>query len=155
MVRVVPVDLAQAQVGPVHDAPFGEPERAVARLDQLEQRLDTIEEAGRGIGRDGDGCGGEVDPVGLCGEGLFVGVQGLADGDGSGREQQGDGTAALRLAKGSDMKARAEAFLEAGDGDVIGPNAFTLEAPGRAATKISRVQRDLLRLGKHRIAASA
>jgi hypothetical protein len=80
------------------------------------------------------------------GDGLFAGVQGIADGDGTGPERQGDSAAALRRTERRDMEARIEAFVEAGDGDVIGGNAFALQAPAGAETEIRGAQRNALRL---------
>src|SRR5205807_2602701 len=102
-------------------------------------------EAGCRIGRNRDNCWREVDLVSLRGERLFVRIQGFADGDGTGRERQGDRAAAFRSAERCDMKPPAEAFLEAGDGNVIGRHAFALQTPRGTETEIRDVQRDLLR----------
>src|SRR5436305_14030003 len=43
MVRVIPVDLSELQVGPVLYMALGQPKSAVPRLKQLDKSLDAIE----------------------------------------------------------------------------------------------------------------
>src|SRR6476646_7491804 len=80
MMRIIPVDLPQLEVGPVLDSAFREPERASARLDELHECLDAIEQPHGGIGSDRDAASRKVDPVRLIGDGFLVPILRGADG---------------------------------------------------------------------------
>src|SRR5262245_32991474 len=54
MMGVVPIDLAMLEVGPVLDPAFGKPESAIARAQQLHQRLGAVKQSCRSIGLHGD-----------------------------------------------------------------------------------------------------
>ena len=151
VVGVIPINLAQPQVRPVHDTAFGQVDGAVARPGELEQGLDAVEEPGGGVGGDGDGFRGQVDLVGLRGDGLLVGVERVAYGNRAGDEREGDGS--LPAAGEFDAEARGETFVQADSGDIAGGNVRQFEAPAGAETEIAGGERDALRFGQHGIAA--
>src|SRR5215813_8101443 len=64
VMSVIPVDESKAQVGPVDDSAFGQPQGSVvARGDQLEKRLHAAKEPWGGIGRDRDAAGRQLQKI--------------------------------------------------------------------------------------------
>ena len=88
MVGIVPVDHAELQVGPVGDFPFRQPPAAVAPLDELHERFDSIEQTGRRIGRDPHALLAELKPIRLRGQNIAVTILGRTNRHRPGADRQ-------------------------------------------------------------------
>ena len=74
MMRVIPVDVSQLEVGPIGDGRGGKPQSAALSFDELNQRFDPVQEAGTRIRRHSDPVGTDFEPVGLGRDRLAVTV---------------------------------------------------------------------------------